>query len=93
MTYLNTGKLIMLAVAVSVFSLSANAQPRTVRAAIPAQNLTAIAFYIAQEKGYYRAEGLDVQLISHECPRFSRCTDRWGLGIQYCGGRRHDGSS
>lgn len=68
MTYLNAGKLILLAVAVSVFSLSANAQPRTVRVAVPAQNLTAIAFYVAQEKGYYRAEGLDVQLILMSAP-------------------------
>ena len=58
----------MLAVAVSVLSLPANAQPKTVRAAIPAQNLTAIAFYVAQEKGYYRAEGLDVQLILMSAP-------------------------
>jgi ABC-type nitrate/sulfonate/bicarbonate transport system substrate-binding protein len=58
----------MLAVAVSVLSLPANAQSKTVRAAIPAQNLTAIAFYVAQEKGYYRAEGLDVQLILMSAP-------------------------
>jgi ABC-type nitrate/sulfonate/bicarbonate transport system substrate-binding protein len=38
-------------------------QARPAKVAIPAQNLTAIAFVVAQEKGYYREEGLEVQLI------------------------------
>jgi NitT/TauT family transport system substrate-binding protein len=68
LTYLNACKLIIVAIAVSFLSLPANAEPKTARAAIPAQNLTAIAFYAAQEKGYYRAEGLDVQLILMSAP-------------------------
>jgi len=66
--YLNARKLIILAVAVGFLSLPANAEPRRARAAIPAQNLTAIAFYMAQEKGYYQAEGLDVPLILMSAP-------------------------
>jgi NitT/TauT family transport system substrate-binding protein len=68
MIYLNSRKLIMLAIVVSFLSLPVNGQSKTVRTAIPAQNLTALAFYVAQEKGYYRAEGLDVQLILMSAP-------------------------
>jgi ABC-type nitrate/sulfonate/bicarbonate transport system substrate-binding protein len=38
-------------------------QARPAKVAIPAQNLTAIAFFAAQERGYYRDEDLEVQLI------------------------------
>jgi ABC-type nitrate/sulfonate/bicarbonate transport system substrate-binding protein len=68
MIYLNSRNLIMLAIVVGFLSLPVNGQPKTVRTAIPAQNLTALAFYVAQEKGYYRAEGLDVQLILMSAP-------------------------
>jgi NitT/TauT family transport system substrate-binding protein len=68
MIYLNSRKLILLAIVVSFLSLPVNGQSKTVRTAIPAQNLTALAFYVAQEKGYYRAEGLDVQLILMSAP-------------------------
>lgn len=68
MTYRNARKLIILAGAVSLLSLPANAAPKRVTAAIPAQNLTALAFYVAQEKGYYKADGLDVQLILMSAP-------------------------
>jgi ABC-type nitrate/sulfonate/bicarbonate transport system substrate-binding protein len=69
LTYLNARKLMILAVvAVDFLSLPANAAPKRATAAIPAQNLTALAFYVAQEKGYYKAEGLDVQLILMSAP-------------------------
>jgi NitT/TauT family transport system substrate-binding protein len=68
MIYLNSRKLILLAIVVSFLSLPVNGQSKTVRTAIPAQNLTALAFYVAQEKGYYRAEGLDVQMILMSAP-------------------------
>jgi NitT/TauT family transport system substrate-binding protein len=38
-------------------------QARPAKVAIPAQNLTAIPFFAAQERGYYRDEDLEVQLI------------------------------
>ncbi|MGH7817813.1 MAG: ABC transporter substrate-binding protein, partial [Candidatus Binatia bacterium] len=45
------------------FAERVGAASKRVRAGIPAQNLTSLAFYAAQEKGYYRDEDLDVQMI------------------------------
>lgn len=43
-------------------------EARPAKVAIPAQNLTAMAFIAAREKGYYREEGLEVQLILMSAP-------------------------
>lgn len=43
-------------------------QARTVRVGIPGHNITQAAFYLANERGYYRDEGLEVQLIMMPAP-------------------------
>jgi len=46
-----------------VFDTGAALPARPTKVGIPAQNLTALPFFVAQEKGYYRDEDLEVQLI------------------------------
>ena len=41
---------------------------RTVKVGIPGHNVTQAAFYVAKERGWYRDEGLDVQLIMMPAP-------------------------
>jgi ABC-type nitrate/sulfonate/bicarbonate transport system substrate-binding protein len=41
---------------------------RTVRVGIPGHNITQAAFYVARERGWYRDEGLEVQLIMMPAP-------------------------
>jgi NitT/TauT family transport system substrate-binding protein len=41
---------------------------RTVRVGIPGHNITQAAFYLARERGWYRDEGLEVQLIMMPAP-------------------------
>jgi NitT/TauT family transport system substrate-binding protein len=43
-------------------------EARTVRVGIPGHNITQAAFYLAKERGYYRDEGLEVQLIMMPAP-------------------------
>ena len=45
------------------FVLGGTLQARPAKVGIPAQNLTAIPFFAAEERGYYREEDLEVQLI------------------------------
>lgn len=51
-----------------MFGICSALHAAPVKVAIPAQNLTAIAFIAAQEKGYYREEGLEVQFILMSAP-------------------------
>jgi NitT/TauT family transport system substrate-binding protein len=48
---------------VSVIGLRAQTGLKKVRVSIPAPNVTYLPFYAAQEYGYYREEGLDVEFI------------------------------
>lgn len=48
--------------------LVAEGETRTARVGLPAQNLTALAFIAAKEKGYYREEGIDAELILMSAP-------------------------
>lgn len=45
------------------FSLDGSSQARSIKVSVPAQSVSHVGFYVAQEKGYYRDEGLDVELI------------------------------
>jgi NitT/TauT family transport system substrate-binding protein len=45
-----------------------SSESKTVKVGIPGHNITQAAFYMAREKGYYRDEGLDVQLIMMPAP-------------------------
>jgi NitT/TauT family transport system substrate-binding protein len=44
-------------------SLSPQAEARRIRVAIPGYNITQIVFFTAKDRGYYKEEGLDVDLI------------------------------
>src|SRR5215471_3546329 len=44
-------------------STTASAQLRKVHATIPALTESSITFFVARDKGYWREEGLDVELI------------------------------
>ncbi len=47
----------------AVVGLIANAEARTIHVAVPTLSMVVIAFTAAKEKGYYRDEGLDVDLV------------------------------
>ena len=38
-------------------------EARSVKVSVPAQSISHVAFYAAKDKGYYREEGLDVELV------------------------------
>jgi ABC-type nitrate/sulfonate/bicarbonate transport system substrate-binding protein len=46
----------------------AEAADAKVRVAIPSESMAQIAFYVGIEKGYYKQEGLDVELILMRAP-------------------------
>jgi ABC-type nitrate/sulfonate/bicarbonate transport system substrate-binding protein len=47
-------------------AMSGNVRAEVLKIAIPSTTQAVLAFTIARDKGYYRAEGLDVEL-PHEC--------------------------
>src|SRR5258707_3408837 len=47
----------------ALFFAASTATARTVRIALPGYNITEIVFFPAKEKGFYKEEGLDVDLI------------------------------
>jgi ABC-type nitrate/sulfonate/bicarbonate transport system substrate-binding protein len=49
--------------AFAIVTLAAQARAVTVRVAVPTLTMVVIAFTVAKEKGYYRDEGLDVDLV------------------------------
>lgn len=55
-------------VLIALMSLAAEAESRAVNLAAPAASLSQIAFYVAQERGFFRDEGLDVNLIVMGAP-------------------------
>lgn len=58
-----TAKLAMLLCLLIIPGLSGRAQAATVRVAVPTLSMVVIAFTAAKERGYYRDEGLDVDLV------------------------------
>lgn len=56
-------KLKLITASISLVGLIANAEARTVHVAVPTLSMVVIAFTAAKEKGYYRDEGLDVNLV------------------------------
>src|SRR4029077_17928411 len=61
-----------LAFLIAVSVPTARAQERTVKVAIPAVNMSVISFSAAVDKGFYRDEGLRVELILMPAPIASR---------------------
>ncbi|HEY7163975.1 MAG TPA: ABC transporter substrate-binding protein [Candidatus Binatia bacterium] len=47
----------------SVVCCSSVTHAKTVKLSVPAHSISHVAFYVAKEKGFYRDEGLDVDLI------------------------------
>ena len=47
----------------TVLSFVSHAEARRIKVAIPGYNITQIVFFTAKERGYYKEEGLDVDLI------------------------------
>jgi ABC-type nitrate/sulfonate/bicarbonate transport system substrate-binding protein len=64
--------LLSLAFLIAVSVPAARAQERTVKVAIPAVNMSVISFSAAVDKGFYRDEGLRVELILMPAPIASR---------------------
>jgi NitT/TauT family transport system substrate-binding protein len=58
----------LLAVLVAYIWLTGIAEGRVVNLAAPAASLSQIPFYVAQERGFFRDEGLDVNLIVMGAP-------------------------
>src|ERR1700745_4190946 len=52
----------------ALFSFAPIAEPRVVNVAVSARSLAQVAHYVAEEKGYYRDEGLEVRLILMSTP-------------------------
>lgn len=49
--------------ALAMLALHTIASAKTIRLAIPGYNITQIAFFTAKDRGFYKEEGLDVELI------------------------------
>jgi NitT/TauT family transport system substrate-binding protein len=66
--------------------LTISVEARSVQVSIPAHSVSHIAFYIAQENGYYRDEGLEVQLILMAAPVAIRALIGGDVDISTVGG-------
>jgi ABC-type nitrate/sulfonate/bicarbonate transport system substrate-binding protein len=56
-------KLKILSCLLVIVGLIADAEARTIHVAVPTLSMVVIAFTAAKERGYYRDEGLDVDLV------------------------------
>ena len=59
---------IFIAIRVALSAFPHVSQARTVKVGIPGHNITQAAFYLGRERGYYRDQGLEVQLIMMPSP-------------------------
>ena len=50
-------------VSLILFSLAGSSQARNIKVSVPAQSVSHVGFYVAKDRGYYRDEGVDVELI------------------------------
>src|SRR5262245_15661320 len=60
---LEKSRLKIFACLLTLFSCFTVGEARTVHIAVPTLSMVVIAFTTAKEKGYYREEGLDVELV------------------------------
>ena len=63
-----------------------NARAEVLKIAIPSTTQAVLAFTIARDKGYYRAEGLDVELILMSAPTASRALLSGDVAVATVGG-------
>lgn len=76
-------------IALSLFAsvvLSPVSRAEVVKVAIPSTTQAVLAFTIARDKGYYRAEGLDVELILMSAPNASRALLSGDVAVATVGG-------
>lgn len=71
---------------VAFLALGQFAEARDVKVSIPAHSVSHIAFYTAKEKGYYREEGLDVELILMAAPVAIRALIGGDVDVSTVGG-------
>ena len=82
--HLTTGKII--ATIVFAVCLAGSARAETIKIAIPSTTQAVLAFTVARDKGYYRAEGLDVELILMSAPNASRALLSGDVAVATVGG-------
>lgn len=70
----------------SVLTLAANVEASRVRVAIPSTTHAVLAFSTSRDKGYYRDEGLDVELILMSAPIASRALVSGDVEVATVGG-------
>src|SRR5262245_51109588 len=58
----------LIAVLIGLIGIATNAESRVVNLAAPAASLSQVPFYVAQERGFFRDEGFDVNLIVMGAP-------------------------
>jgi NitT/TauT family transport system substrate-binding protein len=78
------GKIIL--ILLSVIFLALPAQAEVIKIAIPSTTQAVLAFTVARDKGYYRAEGLDVELILMSAPNASRALLSGDVAVATVGG-------
>ena len=78
-------KLIALSLFASIV-LSPVLRAEVFKVAMPSTTQAVLAFTIARDKGYYRAEGLDVELILMSAPKASRALLSGDVGVATVGG-------
>ena len=67
-------------------AMSGNVRAEVLKIAIPSTTQAVLAFTIARDKGYYRAEGLDVELILMSAPIASRALLSGDVAVATVGG-------
>ena len=72
-------------VVLAVF-LASSASAETIKFAIPSTTQAVLAFTVARDKAYYRAEGLDVELILMSAPNASRALLSGDVAVATVGG-------
>jgi ABC-type nitrate/sulfonate/bicarbonate transport system substrate-binding protein len=70
----------------SMIMLAANVEAGRVRVAIPSTTHAVLAFSTSRDKGYYRDEGLDVELILMSAPIASRALLSGDVEVATVGG-------
>jgi len=74
------------ACALMLLIITTMAEARSVQVSIPAHSVSHIAFYAAQDNGYYREEGLDVELILMAAPVAIRALIGGDVDVSTVGG-------
>ncbi|MGN6720682.1 MAG: ABC transporter substrate-binding protein [Candidatus Binatia bacterium] len=69
-----------------IFASFKNSGAETIKIAIPSTTPAVLPFTIARDKGYYRAEGLDVELILMSAPTASRALLSEDVAVATVGG-------